>query len=294
MQDCFENYKANRSAVIFLFKECREEPWFKDAAVPYEKQLIALVSIIEQNYREINNHVNTTENKKLIKNAAQLLFDDGTLADYMLAHGEETVNRMYTLVNDITDLDGIYKQGLRNRILEQFPGFKFHIAEDTASSQQHGMLVTAKKLEEKKAHIEHIQNVEIPKNAKEIGEARALGDLKENAEYKAAKDHQHLLNVELSRLQEELNRAVIFDPTTITTSVVSFATRVTLQNNITGAEEAFTILGPWESDPEHGIISYMSPLGNALMDLRPGESATFTINETDYNYTVKSISAATL
>lgn len=299
VQDCFENHRANRSAVIFLFKECRGEDWYAEAAVPEEKQLIALVSIIEQNFREINNHVNTTENKKHNKNAADLLFGDdkkadkdGALIAYILQKDEDTIMRLYTLVNDIVDLEGAYKQRLRSKILEKYPNFKFPATEEKSSEQHHGMLVTAKKLEEKEERLKILQTVEIPENAKEVGEARAKGDLKENAEYTAAREKQHLLNLEQTKLQEELNRAVVFDQTTVNTSLVSFGTRVVLQNNISGAEDVFTILGPWESDPEHGIISYMSPLGSELLDLRPGDNATFTINETNYDYTVKSIEAA--
>lgn len=290
---CFENFKDYRNAVIYLFKECQEEEWFKEANIPYEKQLITLIQLIELTFREINNHVNTTENKKINKNATLLLFKDEALINYMFKNDEETVKRMYTLVDDLADIDPSYKALLRNKILEKYQNFKFHVSEEKTSAPK-GMLVTSKKLEEKKEQIDHIQTVEIPANAKEIAEARAQGDLKENAEYKAAKEHQHFLNVTLTKLQEELNRAVVFDPTTITTAIVSFATVVTLQNNDTNTEEEYTILGPWESDPNNNIISYMSPFGNAIMDKKIGDTAVFTINDHKYNLTVKAIKAAKL
>jgi len=289
--DAFENFKDYRNTVIFLFKECQNEDWYKAAAIPYEKQLIALVNIIEQTFIEINNHVNTTENKKTNKAATQLLFKDDTLLKYMISNDRETVTRVYTLVDDLADLDPAIKANLRNRILEQYPDFKFRTTEEKAAAPR-GMMVTAKKLEEKKAQIQKIQSEDIPANAKEIAEARAQGDLKENAEYKAAKEHQHYLNVTLSKLQEELNRAVVFDPTTITTAVISFSTTATLLNKDTGKDETYTILGPWESDPDKGIISYMSPFGNALMDHKAGDELSFTINDHNYNYTVKNISVA--
>ena len=289
--DAFENFKDYRNTVIFLFKECQNEDWYKAAAVPYEKQLIALVNIIEQTFLEINNHVNTTENKKTNKAATQLLFKDDTLLKYMISNDRETVTRVYTLVDDLADLDPAIKANLRNRILEQYPDFKFRTTEEKAAAPR-GMMVTAKMLEEKKAQIQKIQSEDIPANAKEIAEARAQGDLKENAEYKAAKEHQHYLNVTLSKLQEELNRAVVFDPTTITTAVISFSTTATLLNKDTGKDETYTILGPWESDPDKGIISYMSPFGNALMDHKAGDELSFTINDHNYNYTVKNISVA--
>ncbi len=154
------------------------------------------------------------------------------------------------------------------------------------------MLVTRAKLDEKEALAEQIQKVDIPANAKEIAEARAQGDLKENAEYKAAKEHQHYLNERLAKLQEELNRAVVFDPTTASTAVVSFGTKVTLLNKDTNQNETYTIMGPWESDPDKGIISYMSPRGNALLDKKAEEEFSFRINETLYNYKVVKIEIA--
>ena len=154
------------------------------------------------------------------------------------------------------------------------------------------MLVTAKKLEEKKALLERMQDVDIPANAKEIEEAREKGDLKENAEYKAAKEHHHKLNNDIAKLQTELNRAIVFDPTTVTTAIISFATEVTLHNNKTNEDERYTILGPWESDPDNGVISYMAPFGNALMDYKIGENIQFSINEFNYDYTVKEINVA--
>ena len=156
------------------------------------------------------------------------------------------------------------------------------------------MTVTAKKLEEEKQLLARLQTVDIPANAKEIEEAREKGDLNENAEYKAAKEHQHKLNNDVAKLQAELNRAVVFDPTTVTTALISFATTVTLHNNDKNADETYTILGPWESDPENGIISYMAPFGNAIMDYKVGDNIKFAINEYKYNYTVKEIKAAKL
>ena len=290
--DSFDNFKDNRQAVLFFFRECKDDDWFKNAGIAYEKQLIALINIVELTFREISNHVNTTENKKINKAAIDLLFTDDTLISYMLENNEDTVKRMYTLVADITDLDPAKKAQLRNRILEKYPDFKFQASEEKSSMQQRGMLVTAKMLEEKKAQEEQIRTVEIPKNAEEIGEARSQGDLKENAEYKAAREHQHFLNERLTKLQEELSRAVVFDPTTITTAFISFSTTATLHNNDSDEDETYTILGPWESDPDNNVISYMSPFGNALMDKKTGERVAFTINDHNYDYTVKEIKAA--
>ena len=91
--------------------------------------------------------------------------------------------------------------------------------------------------------------VDVPQNQKEIAFALSLGDLRENAEYKAAKEKQDELNAKVGKLKNELEKAQIFDKSTVTTSKISFGTKVNLLNELTGTKETYTILGPWESDP---------------------------------------------
>lgn len=287
----FEVFKDFRETVLFFFKECQNKDWFNEAGVSYEKQLITLINIIELTFREINNHVNSTENKKINKNATDLLFKTDAIFNYMFANGEDAVKKMYTLIDDISDIDPSYKALARNKILEKYPDFKFRVSEEK-KQQSVGLIVTAKKLAEKKAEVDEIQNVLIPKNAAEVADAKAKGDLKENQEYKSAKEEQHFLNLKLTNLQNELNRAVVFDPTTSTTAIISFGTVATLKDNQTGNEETYTILGPWESDPDNNVISYMAPFGDAILNKKVGDVLQFTINEHKYDYTVKNISKA--
>ena len=287
----FEAFKDFRETVLFFFKECQNKDWFNEAGVSYEKQLITLINIIELTFREINNHVYSTENKKINKNATDLLFKTDAIFNYMFANGEDAVKKMYTLIDDISDIDPSYKALARNKILEKYPDFKFRVSEEK-KQQSVGLIVTAKKLAEKKAEVDEIQNVLIPKNAAEVADAKAKGDLKENQEYKSAKEEQHFLNLKLTNLQNELNRAVVFDPTTSTTAIISFGTVATLKDNQTGNEETYTILGPWESDPDNNVISYMAPFGDAILNKKVGDVLQFTINEHKYDYTVKNISKA--
>lgn len=291
-KEAFDDVKDYREAILYFFEKCQDKDWFKNCGVTYEKQLITLLGVIDLTYREINYSVNTTENKKINKAATQLLFKNDTLATYMFANNEETVTKMYTLVDDIPDMEPNLKAGLRSKILDKYPDFKFHTTEESKAAAPKGMLVTAAKLEEKKALEEDIQKNQLPAVAIEVQEAREKGDLKENAEYHAAREKQQFLNKKLQKLQEELNRAVIFDPTTATSSIISFSTTVTLFNKKTEKEEVYTIFGPWESDSDNNIISYMSPFGNALLDHKAGEEFDFTVNDTEYSYKVVKIEVA--
>ena len=287
----FENYKDYREAAIFFFKEAQDEEWFKETNISYEKQLITMIHIIDVTFKEIENHRDSTENKKINKQIQNLLFKDDTLLNYLLSNDTETITRLYTLVDDVKDLDPVIKMRMRNKILEKNPDFKFYGTEEKTVTAK-GLIVTNKMYVLKQQQLEHIISVEIPENAKEIGEAIAMGDLRENAEYKAARERQAQLNTTATKLQEEIDRAQIFDPTTITTARVSFGTTVTLKNDKTNENEEYTILGPWESDPDNKIISYMSPFGNAILNSKEGDSLSFKINERDFAYTVVKIKAA--
>ncbi|MBO4732300.1 MAG: transcription elongation factor GreA, partial [Spirochaetaceae bacterium] len=290
-EDCFENYRDNREAVLYFFKECQDEDWFKNSDISYEKQLITLIHILDLSYREISNHYETTENRKIVNRITALLFKNDTLLNYALEQGKNTAERLFTLVDDIQDLDAAIKMNGRNKVLEKYPDIKFSETKEKVAAPK-GLIVTSKMMEIKKKRLEEIVKVEIPANAKDIAEATAKGDLKENADYSAAKEKQKELGKEASKLEDEIAKATIFNPATVTTTRVSFGTVVTLKNESTGKQEKYTILGPWESDPDNDIISYMSPLGTALQGLTEGAKKTFKIGDNENTVTVLSIKAA--
>lgn len=291
---CYKDYKEYREAVVWFFKNAQDEPWFQELNINYEHQMIVLIHILDITYREIASRRNTTENRKINKQIHTILFGkDALLENFILKHNEDAVTRLYTLVSDIKDLDSPIKMQLRNRILEKYKHFKFFDeVEKTITGR--GLIVTSKMLDQKKQELDRLIEVEIPRNSKEVGFALSLGDLRENSEYKAAKEEQNRLNNAVSRLQEELQRAQVFDPTTITTTRVGFGTVVELEKPDTHEKETYTILGPWESDPSNGIISYMSPLGANLLNHKPGETLSFTVSEEEKTYKILNITAAVL
>ncbi len=153
-------------------------------------------------------------------------------------------------------------------------------------------MVTLAKYQEKQKQFAAIIEVDIPANSKEIESAKQHGDLKENAEYIAAREKQTQLNSLASRLSEEIDRAQIFDPSLVNTSRVSFGTHVVLLNKSNDKKEEFTILGPWESDPDNYIISYLSPFGGAILNKAVGDYVEFTNNDEKTSYLIEGISSA--
>jgi transcription elongation factor GreA len=203
----------------------------------------------------------------------------------------DTIIRIYTFINDVKDLDPADKMLLKNRILVNHRDFKF-FGEEEKKAAVLGLIVTIGKYDEKQRQLAHIMDEEIPANSREIAFALSLGDLRENAEYKAAKEKQELLNSTVTTLKEEIAKAQIFDPSTINTSRVSFGTKVSLLDTGSGKNVVYTILGPWESDPDNWIISYQSPFGKAVFGKAVGDEVEFSINNDKVIYRVESISAA--
>jgi len=113
--------------------------------------------------------------------------------------------------------------------------------------------------------------VDRPENIRAIEEARSHGDLSENAEYHAAKEKQSFIAGRLNELKSVIARAEIIEMEDGPVDRVVFGRRVLLYNLKTDEEIAYQLLGPYESDPEKGIISVTSPLGQALIGKEAGD-----------------------
>ncbi|GHU40976.1 transcription elongation factor GreA [Spirochaetia bacterium] len=293
IRNCFDDYRTNRDCVIWFYKNYKEDPLFVRANISNEKIIITLINILDVTYREIDNQLASTENKKVNKQVWTILFKENLLNDYLSDADRETIIRIWTLLDDVKDLDPADKLKLKNRIIEKFPDFKF-FGSAQKETVNRTLIVTVAKYEEKQRQLAKIMDEEVPANSKEIAFALSLGDLRENAEYKAAKEKQEILNSTVAKLKNEIERSQLFDPSTVNTTRVSFGTIVVLTNTVKGIDETYTLLGPWESDPQNKIISYMSPFGNSILNKRVGEQFDFEINDEKINYLVKEIKAAQL
>ncbi len=121
-----------------------------------------------------------------------------------------------------------------------------------------------------KKELEHLKSVERPQNIKSIEEARAHGDLSENAEFDAAKDRQGFIEGRIGELVFKLANADVIDPDTLPKDKAVFGCTVVLENIDTGEEVTYRLVGPEESDIDKGKISVSSPLGKAIIGKEPG------------------------
>lgn len=137
-----------------------------------------------------------------------------------------------------------------------------------------------------KERMQQISSVETVENAREIEAARALGDLRENSEYKFALEKRHRLQGELKHLSEQINRARVITKEDISPDEVGVGNIVEVIDP-KGKKIKYTILGPWDADPEKGILSSQSKLAQAMMGLKKGEKFTFK----DAEYKIASLNS---
>ena len=135
------------------------------------------------------------------------------------------------------------------------------------------MYVTKETLELMKAELHKMKTVDRPAASKAIAEAREKGDLKENAEYDAAKEAQGLLEARISRMETELANARILDASEIDTSKVSILTKVTITNKATKKSMTYQIVSEKEADLKLQKISVTSPIGKGLLGKKVGDEA---------------------
>ncbi|MBV9045553.1 MAG: transcription elongation factor GreA [Alphaproteobacteria bacterium] len=124
--------------------------------------------------------------------------------------------------------------------------------------------------------INHLKNVERHEIIKAIAEARAHGDLSENAEYHAAKERQGFIEGRVMELEDQIGRAEVIDVSKLSVSIEKSGATDTLEDEDTGEKKKYQIVGDVESDAKHGRISLSSPIARALIGKGKGDTVEVT------------------
>lgn len=144
-----------------------------------------------------------------------------------------------------------------------------------------------RKLEEE---LERLLKVDRPRNIQAIAEARAHGDLSENAEYHAAKEQQSFIEGKIKELKSKLARADVIDPSKINQTKAAFGAKVKVLDVEADEEYEFTLVGPEEADVKSGKISLTSPVGRALIGKEVGDTAVIKAPARTIEYEIEEIS----
>jgi transcription elongation GreA/GreB family factor/transcription elongation factor GreA-like protein len=184
--------------------------------------------------------------------------------------------RLKLLLNQISKIENMpieLQSMLRAIITDQYPDI-----ENIKYEESESFYTLASSYDRMMKQYKHIISVEIPENSEHIYEAASMGDLSENAEYRAAKDKQKLLAGSLNTIRYELDRSIVIDLKDVNGDIVSFGTVVELEDQINKKIVIYKILGPWETDIQNNIISYKSEIGRELEEKKKGDVIQFKNN----------------
>lgn len=203
-----------------------------------------------------------------------LLADKEVIKDF-LALGEVAQARNFARQVMLSPgIDEMGKRSLLARFIRIYPELEDIINErshEKQEEQEEALLVSWTSLTEKRKAYDHLIQVEIPKNIEDIAIAREYGDLRENFEFKSAKEYSLVLSRRRFDMERDLNRAKGTDFSDASDSLVSVGTVVTYEDPETGKEETFSILGAWDTKIADNIISYLSVSAQALLNRSVGD-----------------------
>ncbi|HEX6178868.1 MAG TPA: GreA/GreB family elongation factor, partial [Thermoanaerobaculia bacterium] len=205
------------------------------------------------------------------------MFDKGGLAIRIVMNdpNEEQARKLVDNLERYGGLEEYRREILRDALLTKYSSLR--------EPQAEPVYATPEMLEKKRAELDHLVKVAIPENSKAIQVAREMGDLRENFEYKAARQRAEYLSARVGELRSEMSRVRLLDAAAVDTSNVRVGTKVELSNGDVRRE--ITILGPWESSPEHGVYSNQSDVAKKLIGHAPGDIVSFMGND----YQIESI-----
>jgi len=220
-----------------------------------------------------------------------VLEDQQLLPDLIQSADIEIIRDLTRTLQLSPSFDDMDKRSLLARIVKMYPAIQEMITGEHSRDDK-TFLVSWPSIERRKREYEELVQKAIPANVKDIALARSYGDLRENAEYKFAKEQQKVLSRRKHELEAQLGRARGSDFSNPRTEVVSLGTSVVVTDLDTGKPETYHILGAWDGDPDKGVLSYLTPLAQALLNKPVGTEVPFGEKSSRRKFRIDSIAAA--
>lgn len=161
--------------------------------------------------------------------------------------------------------------------------------QDVPVWEENTIYVTEAGLKKRHEELREIMEVKLPENFRDIGRAASFGDLSENAEYSAALESRDFLTKKATEIRAELNRARLITRSMLKEGEVTLGSKVTFLNIQTGKNQVYRILGPWDGNPDDGVISYRSPIGRMFLGLKINDEVNVQLPSGKENYRILSI-----
>jgi len=230
-------------------------------------------------------------NEKRSNRLREFILDDHELLTELTAFADIDVVKDLTRALQLSPVfDDMDKRSLLARLVKSHPAVQSLISGEQ-TKQEAATLVSWESLERRKTEYQELVQKKIPANSREIATARSYGDLSENHEFKAAKEMQKILMRRKEELETQLTRARGTDFANARTDIVSIGTVVQAVDLGANQTETFTILGAWDSDPEKGVISYLSPVAQSLLNNKVGDEVEFELHGAKRRHRIERIEA---
>jgi len=230
-------------------------------------------------------------NERRSNRLRDFILDDQELLVELIGSADLEVIKDLTRALQLSpSFDDMDKRSLLARIVKSYPAIQSLISGEQTKQETY-LVVSWESLERRKNDYREMVEKKIPANSKEIAIARSYGDLRENHEYKAAKEMQKLLMKQKSEMETQLVRARGTDFANVKTETVSIGTIVRATDLEANHPEQFTILGAWDSDPDKGVVSYLSPMAQALLNHKVGDQVEFEVHGQRHQHRIDGIDA---
>ena len=238
-----------------------------------------------------------TSDEKRASKLRDFLLNDTKFFDLITSGADlEVVKDMTRAIQMATCFEGMDKRSVLGKIIKAHPAiqaFITHGEKDKADKKPTDatLIVSWDSLERKKTEFEELVQKRIPANSKEIEVAREYGDLRENAEFKAAKEQQKVLMALQAEVERDIDRARGINYSEADVSAANVGTRVSLTNTETQEHEEYALLGAWDGDPDNNLISYLTPMGQAIFGATLGQEVEIQLGDETRRLRVETISA---
>ena len=229
-----------------------------------------------------------TTNKRIP--LADVLSDDRDLIPDLLVDANlETARDLAQSLLANQGFEELTKKSILARFIRQFPSIQELVTGETKQGPKNDLIISKSSYEVRQKEYKELIEVKIPENKEAIATAREHGDLRENAEYKMAREDQTTLMARKAQLEYDLGRAQITDFTGVSDDVVGIGSVVKLKAGSSSKDTTYAILGAWDSDPDKNILSYKTPLGQSLLGSSVGDTVEIEIDNVQESWTLKAI-----
>ena len=290
IKDCLKRWleeQTLRGPVILWIVKNRNAAAYKDILSPLigEDLLSALLAAVDDEALQRETVVTTAR----IALADALSDDKDLIKDMLESSTADTARDLAQTLLLNQGFEDLTKKSILARIIKVFPSVQTLVATKSSDSNEKRLLVSSWSLQARREELEDIVKNQLPASKLAIEAARELGDLRENSEYKMAREHDEVLSARRGQLERDIAGAEVFDFNSTPTDKVGIGSIVSLVTN-KGEELTCTILGAWDSDTAKNIFSYQTPLAQALLDHKVGDTVETNINGHATLWTIKSIS----